>query len=769
MQQKQYVTVDSRETFKELIQHIRESEYVTFDTETDSLNPRKGSIIGFSVSGQIGRGFYMPTMVWKEERLQEVIIEGVGAQQLAVFAIKELISKKLICHNASFDLRFVKNFYKVDLLPSLHADTALLVHTVKEEGAFGYGTPFGLKSIAIMVQEEIGLNVEEEANLEQIALKESIKANGGSTSKDNFEIYKADLDILARYGAADTDLTLRIYKHFYKVLVEEGLETFFFEEEVMPVYREVTIPMEEHGIRLDIPLLQETRERITKDLEEQARLVVEELLKEPRVRTWIIEQAVEAYPPKNKGTFAQRLLEQNNIELPRSEKTGKFTINKAAISALPEGSIKDFLLSGDVERLTKEQIVKASLSLWKEENDGQFFNIQSKDQMGKIAFDVLGAKPLSSTAKGKPQFDEDMIQSISSEYTWAKHLRLYNKLTKIKTAYVDRFLDSAEDGRFYPYFKQNGTVSGRYGSDMQQLPKPLEPGQDEDLIMGYTNLVRAFFICDEGTKLLDTDYASLEPRVFATVAGDQGLKDIFNNDLDFYSHIAIKTEKLEGVSAHTKAPNFLKKVDPVKRQTAKAYSLGVPYGMSGYALAMSLGVSREEGERLVEGYLDGFPELRKWRENSRKFVKEHGYIKNKVGRIRHLPQAKEIYAAFGDRLIEDWRFRKQIEQEYGVEAATNLYRDYKNALNNVLNYQIQSYSASIVNRAALSINRKFKQEGIVGQVICQVHDQLVCQVRDEDVERACPIVQDCMENTTKLEGVQLVAIPEVAKNMRDGH
>ena len=36
---------------------------------------------------------------------------------------------------------------------------------------------------------------------------------------------------------------------------------------------------------------------------------------------------------------------------------------------------------------------------------------------------------------------------------------------------------------------------------------------------------------------------SLEPRVFATVAGDQGLKDIFNNDLDFYSHIAIKTEK----------------------------------------------------------------------------------------------------------------------------------------------------------------------------------------------------------------------------------
>lgn len=768
-QQKSYVTVNDRETLKELVQHIRTSEYVAFDTETDSLNPRKGKIIGFSVSGEIGKGYYMPTMVWNVDKLEEVVIEGKSAHALATYVIEQLIGKKVICHNASFDLRFVHNFYGIDLLPYLYADTSLLVHTVKEEGAFGYGNPFGLKSIAIMVQKEIGLDVETEANEEQLALKESIKANGGSTSKENYEIYKADLDILSKYAAADTDLTLRIYHHFYKILVEEGLEKFFFEDEVMPVYREVTIPMEKHGIRLDIPLIEKTRESITKDLEEQATLVVKELLSEPKVRGWIIDQAVEAYPPKNKGTFAQRLLEQNNIELPRSEKSGKFTINKAAVTALSPSAIKDYLMTGDVESLTKDQIVKTSLSLWKEENNGQFFNIQSKDQMGKIAFDVLGEKPISTTTKGKAQFDEDMIQSIKDKYAWAKHLRLYNKLTKIKTAYVDRFLDSAEDGRFYPYFKQNGTVSGRYGSDMQQLPKPLEPGQDEEMIMNYTNVVRAFFICDEGTKLLDTDYASLEPRVFATVAGDQGLKDIFNNDLDFYSHIAIKTEKLEGVSAHTKAPNFLKKVDPVKRQTAKAYSLGVPYGMSGYALAMSLGVDRKEGERLVEGYLDGFPELRKWRENSRKFVKEHGYIKNKVGRIRHLPQAKEIYSSLGDRLIEDWRFRKQLEQEYGVENTTNLYRDYKNALNNCLNFQIQSYSASIVNRAALQINRRFKVEGIIGQVICQIHDQLVCQVNEEFVPRAREIVQDCMENTTKLDGVQLIAEPEVANNMRDGH
>ena len=767
-QEKSYVTVNSKETLLDLVKHIQESEYCAYDTETDSLNPRKGCIIGFSVSGEVGKGYYMPVKQFKDGSLQDIYLEDRKASDLAKIVITKLLDKKLIMHNASFDVRFTKNHYGINLLPALYADTGLLVHTVKEEGAFGYGNPFGLKPIAMMVQKEIGLDVEKDANEEQLALKASIKENGGQVSKENFEIYKADQEILSKYAAADTDLTLRIYFHFLEILKQEGLEKFFFEDEVMPLYKEVTIPMEDHGVRLDIELMQKTKERIVADLATHAELVVEELLKDGRIRGWIIDRAIDAYPPKAKGTFAQRLLEQNDIELVRSDKTGKFTINKSAVASLPESLIKDYLMTGDTSYLTKEQIVKCSLSLWKEDNDGKFFNIQSKDQLGKIAFEVLGIKPLSETSKGKPQFDEDLIQSISGEYTWAKYLRIYNKLTKIKTAYIDRFLDSSEDGRFYPYFKQNGTVSGRYGSDLQQLPKPLEPGQDEQIVMDYTNVVRAFFICDPGHRLLDTDYQSLEPRIFAAVAGDQGLKDIFANGWDFYSTVAIRTEKLEGVSPDTKAPNYLKKLDPVKRQTAKSYSLGIAYGMSGYALAMTLNIPAKEADKLVEGYLEGFPELKKWREESRAFVKANGYIKNKVGRIRHLPVAKEIYEAMEDRLL-DWKVRKELEREYGLDKVNSLYRDYRNALNNCLNYQIQSFAASVVNRAAVQINRKFRSENIRGQVIAQIHDQLVCQVHEEDTKRACEIVQECMENTTILDGVALIAEPEVTINFRDGH
>jgi DNA polymerase-1 len=85
-----------------------------------------------------------------------------------------------------------------------------------------------------------------------------------------------------------------------------------------------------------------------------------------------------------------------------------------------------------------------------------------------------------------------------------------------------------------------------------------------------------------------------------------------------------------------------------------------------------------------------------------------------------------------------------------------------------MNYQIQSLAASIVNRAAIEINREFKKHGIKGQVVAQIHDQLVMEVEESMVEEASRIVQDRMENTTRL-SLELVAPPALAHNLRDGH
>jgi DNA polymerase I-like protein with 3'-5' exonuclease and polymerase domains len=765
---KSYVTVDTIDKLKDMVQHIKDNEIIAFDTETNSLNPRKGKIIGFSVSGEVGKGYYMPTMIFKDELLQDAYIDGKLAHDLAKKTITLLIGKKLVMHNASFDVKFVKCFYDVDLLPSLHVDTMLLVHTVKEEGAgFMGGTAFGLKDIAKMIQKHIGLDVEMAANEEQIKMKESIKNNGGAITRENYEIWKADLELLSEYASADTDLTLRVYHHFMKVLKEENLEQFFFEDEVMPLYKEVTIPMEQVGIKLDMELIKSSRAKILEKLKEYETLVTKELLQKPDVRAWVVMKATEAYPPNNKGTFAQELIKEMKFDLEQSEKTGKYSVTKSSLMRLPECSAKHFLIHGDASVLDKDVSMKISMKLWKEDNDGGYFNIQSKDQMGEIAFGVLGIKPLSTTKTGKPQFDDDTVQSIAGKYEWARHLRIYNRLLKIKSTYMDRFLDAQEDGRYYFYYKQHGTVSGRYGSDAQQLPRPKEEGDDDPIVIEYNNLIRAFFIPEEHNIFVDCDYESLEPHVFAHVSGDEGLKDIFRNGWDFYSTIAIKTEGLNQYSPDKKAPNFLRKLEPKLRNKAKAYALGIPYGMGAYALGMNIGIPTKEAKKLVEGYLNGFPELKKWMERSKKQAKEKGFVSTQVGRIRHLPKVKAIYDKIGDDLL-DWNIKKEMERQYGVDQIKNLSRDYINGLNNSCNVQIQGLAASIVNRAALAINRKFKELGIRGWVCAQIHDQLVIEVDHDIAEEAAKIVQDLMENTTKL-SIALKAPPALAINLRDGH
>ncbi len=768
MSERKYIKVVSEDTLREMVSHIRSNEIIAFDTETTSLNPRKGKIIGISVSGEKGIGYYLPTIVYKDGELADCYIDGVLSHDIAKKIINLLLSKKIIGHNLSFDCRYVKNFYNIDILNSIYADTMLLVHTVVEDGVgSGLGGSFALKEIAKDIQEYLELNIEEEANKEQIALKNSIKENGGSVTKENYEIYKADIEILSEYACADTDLCLRIYQYYLGILKQEGLENFFFVEEVMPLYKEVTIPMEDNGVLLDVDLMKKTRDEISLELDVYKNLVVKELLKNPKIKDWIIQKACEEYPPSKKGSYAQELIAITGEDLPKSEKTQKYKINAATIKYIKDENVKSFLSTGNSLFLSEDLLLKVSVKLWKDSQGGDFFNIQSKDHLGTIAFSVLGMKPLSTTEKGKPQFDDEFIQTIFDKYEWAKNLRIYNKLLKIRSTYIDRFLDKQENGMYYFYYKQHATVSGRYGSDAQQLPRPKEEGEEDPVVVKYNNLIRAFFISKPGHIFIDCDYESLEPKVFSHVSNDEGLKDIFRNGWDFYSTIAVKTEKLTEYSYDKKAPNYLGKVAKHVRQKAKPYSLGIPYGMGPYALGKSINVSTKEAEKLVDGYLEAFPNLKKWMEESKEFAKKNGYIKTQVGRIRHLPKLVYLYEKFGDSLL-DWNTKKQLEHSLGPELVLNMVRDYKNGLNNSLNVQIQGLAASIVNRAAIEINRAFRQFGIKGKVVAQIHDQLVMEVEESRVEDACKIVQDKMENTTKL-SIPLVAIPAKAHNLRDGH
>ena len=757
MVEKNYLIIKGLSDFNKAINHIKSSDYLAFDTETTGLNVRKDKIIGYSFTGEIGKGFYMPLYYYdplKKELLRHPVNDIVDHQEL----LFELAKKDLLMWNASFDIRITKNNFGLDLTESLLADIMLMKHTVEEEGNFS------LKKVAIDKQELIGIDAEKAANEEQIKLKESIEKNGGVANKSNYELYKADLQDIGVYACADVDLTLRLGELFADKLADEGLEELFYDKEVMPLYKYVTIKMEENGIRLDLDLINETRESLIKDMKQLESEVINALISTEEAQHWLEDYLYEKYPVNNKGKFGQYVCEYFDLDVPKT-KSGKYSLTEKSIKNAKVCDATTFLLG--LGELDQEDIynIQYKMHIDKEE---KVLNISSKKQLGEIVFDYMNIDPVSKTDKGASQFNDTMIQKLEDMgLDWARKLGNYNKLVKIKGAYIDRFLDAQEDGIFYPSFLQHRTISGRYGSDLQQLPRPKEEGELDPIVLQYTNIIRKFFISGENRIFVDNDYESLEPHVFAHVSGDEGLRDIFRKGHDFYSTIAIATEGLEGVSADKKADNYLGKVNKPLRQKAKAYSLGVPYGMKGFALGKTLGIDNEEAEELIENYLNGFPELKKWMKESEEMAQHLGYVKSEVGRIRHLPEVKRLHTIYGDKLL-DFKHRTKLVKKLGKEKVMNMYRDYKNGLNNAKNFQIQSLSASIVNMAAIKINKELEKRNINGWVSLQIHDQLVVNVPEERAEECRELVQDIMETNYKL-SLELKAPAELSKNLADGH
>jgi DNA polymerase-1 len=246
---------------------------------------------------------------------------------------------------------------------------------------------------------------------------------------------------------------------------------------------------------------------------------------------------------------------------------------------------------------------------------------------------------------------------------------------------------------------------------------------------------------------------------------------VFLENEDLYSRVAIQAFKLKGLSAQKRDPNYVKVVRPELRQKAKSIALAIPYGAGAWQISQSLGIHINEAQKLIDGYLDGFPELARWMSDSDLKAKTIGFVKNKTGRIRHLDRVKQIYEKFEDSLIDPKHFKmmkgmiKNKEQE---QKLMQLRMEYKNGLNNCRNFQIQSLAASIMNRSAIAIHKEFREKELDARIMLQIHDEFVINCKAEIAEEVSSIVKYHMENTVMI-ATGLVAEPNIADTFADGH
>jgi DNA polymerase I-like protein with 3'-5' exonuclease and polymerase domains len=716
-----------------LEEFIKTQPLLSFDTETSGLNPRKDVVIGFSMSNQ-STSFYVVHLAWDGEQLVEIVPKAACASIL-----RSLLNTKIVTWNASFDVRFVHSYFNIDLLPCLHSDAMLALHTLNEEG------PFDLKGNAAL---EFG----SDSKLEQTELKESLQSAGAGAK----EFYKADVNVLAKYARQDAILTFKLNQLYAERLEAQGLTKFFLEEEVMPLYREVTIPMERNGVPVNVPLLKEAHKEISDELLTRERSILEQM--RPYLRDFETRFLNKEYPVSYTGNFAKTAARLTGAKLPLTA-SGQPSLAKKAIESLPNWHIFKQFMEGRIN-LPPDLIRKVQESL---HGGPPNFNLHSKDQLRYLFFSILKETPTSFTDKGVPQVNEEFLERLRTKYNFVDELIVFNKLSKIRATYIERFLDAQEDGIFYPSFQQHRTTSGRFGGDLQQLPKFLtEEDESSEVVRKYTNLVRNFFIAGPGHKFVDADYSSLEVVVFADDAGDQALLDTINKNLDFYSVVAIGVHNLQDqYSADKKSENFLKKHKPHLRQSAKVYGLGIRYGMGDWKLSKTLNIPIEEAAQIIERYFAAYPGLKSKMDQYTEQALSLGYVQSKAGRVRHLPGAVQIVNDWGRDILDMRTLYKKYGNYKGLlEDAKRARRKLNNIINNALNFPIQSLAASIVNRASIALARAMKEKNLQSYICMNVHDELCVRCPESEVETVCSLMKPIMENTTKL-SAPLTADPQV--------
>lgn len=726
--------LDTKQSLGDLLEYVQDNkfEYCVLDVETNSKHEKLAKLWGISFTFQDDEAFYLPI----RDKNGNLFYD----EHFLKFWFKQIIkNKKLINHNIIYDALVVENNWGIDFVDQIYADTILMKHCIDEE------RPFGLKEIAVKY-------LGEWANRAQKDLYENIEANGGSTTKDNLEMYKADTHILGEYACWDTILCFKLFFLFEKRLQEEELKEFFYLEEVMPLYKEVTIPMKRNGFPVDVNYFHKLNEEITKEVNQL----------EDQIQDMISMQVVDftdrlltkEYPIKSTGNFPKFYALQNGIKLPT--KNGKVTLAKKALLEHSDGGLFYRWLLGEPLELPTELLKDAQKAWYFADNPGEryIFNLNSTHHLGWLFFEKLKETPLDTTEKGAPKCDDDFLDSVKDKWPFVSLLIDYKKLTKLKSTYIEGVLERQLNGVIYASMLQFGTTSGRYSCtnpNLQNLPriKDEDAGLSE-LVLKYVNSIKKGFIAGPGKKIVNADYSALEPRCFASMSGDQNLQAVFINNEDLYSSIAKRMFNLPG-SVYKKDPDFIGKKYPEKRQLVKQFALAVAYGAEAGRISQMMNISKAEAQKLIDDYLNAYPKLGDYIRSCHMSAKTKGFVKTKFGRIRHLGSAKNIYEKYGDRLLKDYMYVKR----FNLQAHKSL---YKNMLNNSTNFPIQGLAAHVVNRAMIQIARKFKEYKINAYIAVQVHDEITCIADETVAEKAKEIVKLCMENTIKVE-VPLIAEP----------
>lgn len=393
------------------------------------------------------------------------------------------------------------------------------------------------------------------------------------------------------------------------------------------------------------------------------------------------------------STFQNKLKAENytdlfyNIEMPLIRVLSDMEYNGVKV---------DKKLLSDMEDEVKIKLELLASSIYNKA--GEEFNINSYKQLGNVLFDKLNVP-----SNKKRSTDREYLLKHKDKYPIIEKILEHKMLNKIYSTYVVGLQSYIlEDSKIHTTYNQTLTRTGRLSSiepNLQNIPIRYE----------YGRLIRKAFL-PENDLLMSVDYSQIELRVFAHISKEKNLIDAFNHNMDIHTKTAMD---LFQVSESEVTNNM--------RRQAKAVNFGILYGISGFGLSENLDVDITEAKVFIDKYLETFPGIKNYMDETKEHAKELGYVETITGRKR----------------IIDELFNKNVAIRKSGERIA-------------LNTPIQGSSADIIKMAMIVISKKFEEYDIKSKMILQIHDELVFDVIEKEKETVEEIVKSTMENIIKL-------------------
>jgi DNA polymerase I-like protein with 3'-5' exonuclease and polymerase domains len=333
-------------------------------------------------------------------------------------------------------------------------------------------------------------------------------------------------------------------------------------------------------------------------------------------------------------------------------------------------------------------------------------------------YDRKGFEPPAYTPTGRPSIKRDLLKEIIFD--------LGDSKCQFLDDYMNwKLLSTILSKVFYPLLRGEGdwhdpdgrvrtsftisTKTGRTSSKKPNLQNIPTPEKEPGTLLQYLPAKNCFTHTWPDGCLLMVDFSGMELRVISSVAGIQGMVEVFARGGDVHKYVS---SLIYGIPEE--------EITKFQRYRGKWCNWSLLYlgnWWTLYRMYRINGLTESEAKRVTKLYFENFPELSIYHGETISFAEEHGYVESPFGRILQLPT---------------------------INSKVETVR--KDTQRTAVNMPIQGTASDVLLLAMYIVDQFLYDEGLESFLVNTVHDSIVLDICPGELEPVKAICIDVMEN-----------------------